>query len=160
MEDRSCHRIAIQERAELNRQDRELLGAASAHIQHIISEAPENKKAAEGAQWMLAVSEAERQAIAQPMQHEKTIIVENAQKPIQHDEAKVAGVTDEAQWRLAQEEIARMRIQSIAEQLESDSQQKAERGKAEYREKADAERREGEKETREQAARENQEVRN
>eukprot|EP00959_Pyramimonas_sp_CCMP1952_P237567 4964691-Pyramimonas_sp.AAC.1 len=105
MEEHSCHRIAIQERAERNRQDRQQLRAASAHIHRIISEAQENQKAAEEAQRRHGVSEAERQAIAQKMGHEKTIIVENAQKLAQHADANVAGVPGEAHRRLAQGEI-------------------------------------------------------
>eukprot|EP00959_Pyramimonas_sp_CCMP1952_P003416 71422-Pyramimonas_sp.AAC.1 len=79
---------------------------------------------------------------------------------MQHDQANAAGVTDEAHQRLAQGEIEQLRIQSIAEKLVSDSQQKTEREKTEYREMADAARREGESEAREQAAGGNQELRN
>eukprot|EP00959_Pyramimonas_sp_CCMP1952_P211941 4434957-Pyramimonas_sp.AAC.1 len=91
MEGRGCRRVAIQRWAERSRQHREQLRAASARVQHIISEAQENEKAAEEAQRMLAVSEAERQAVAQPMEQERTIPVENAQKQMQHAEANVAG---------------------------------------------------------------------
>eukprot|EP00959_Pyramimonas_sp_CCMP1952_P254164 5309598-Pyramimonas_sp.AAC.1 len=66
---------------------------------------------------MLAVSEAERQAMAQKVEYEKNVIAENAQKRMQHAGASVAGVAGEAQRRLAQEENERLRIQSIAEQL-------------------------------------------
>eukprot|EP00959_Pyramimonas_sp_CCMP1952_P381313 7989995-Pyramimonas_sp.AAC.1 len=69
MEEHNSHHLAIQEWAERNRQDREQPRAASAHVQHIISEAQVSKKAAEEAQRQLAVSEAERQAIAQRMEH-------------------------------------------------------------------------------------------
>ncbi len=50
------------------------LRAASARVQHNISEAQGSKKATEEAERRLAVSEAERQAIAQQMGHAKTII--------------------------------------------------------------------------------------
>eukprot|EP00959_Pyramimonas_sp_CCMP1952_P343076 7187002-Pyramimonas_sp.AAC.1 len=80
MEEHNGHPIAIPEWAGRNRQDREQLRAASSHIQQIISEAQENKKAVEEAQRRLAVYEAVRQAIAQKMEHEKNIIVEHAQK--------------------------------------------------------------------------------
>eukprot|EP00959_Pyramimonas_sp_CCMP1952_P043206 904096-Pyramimonas_sp.AAC.1 len=60
---------------------------------------------------MLAVSEAERQAVAHIVEYEKTVVAENAQKRMQHDEASAAGVTDEAQRRLAEEENERLRIQ-------------------------------------------------
>eukprot|EP00959_Pyramimonas_sp_CCMP1952_P118604 2479490-Pyramimonas_sp.AAC.1 len=83
---------------------------------------------------MLAVSEAERQAMTQNMEHEKTIFVDSAQEQTQHAEGNVAGATDAAQRRLAQEEI---------EILNPYSQQKAKRGKAECREEADAARIEG-----------------
>eukprot|EP00959_Pyramimonas_sp_CCMP1952_P287942 6021528-Pyramimonas_sp.AAC.1 len=73
MEEHNCHRLAMREWAGRNMQDREQLRAASAHVQHLISEAQGNKKAAEEAQRKLAVSEAERQAIAQNMEHEITI---------------------------------------------------------------------------------------
>eukprot|EP00959_Pyramimonas_sp_CCMP1952_P231708 4842860-Pyramimonas_sp.AAC.1 len=104
MEGRSCQRIAIQEWAEILRQDRELLRAASAHLQRIIFEAQENMEATEEAQRMFAVSEVERQAMARKVEHEKTIIEENAQEQIQHAEANVAGSTEEAQRRHAQED--------------------------------------------------------
>eukprot|EP00959_Pyramimonas_sp_CCMP1952_P096732 2021862-Pyramimonas_sp.AAC.1 len=73
MEEHDCHCLAIHEWPERNRQDREQLRAASAHMQQIISDAQVNKKTAEEAQRQLAVSEAERQAIARRMEHEKTI---------------------------------------------------------------------------------------
>eukprot|EP00959_Pyramimonas_sp_CCMP1952_P324790 6798450-Pyramimonas_sp.AAC.1 len=79
---------------------------------------------------------------------------------MQRAKASAAGVTGEAQRRLAQEENDMLRAQSTAEQFVLDSQQKAEGEKADYREMADAARREGETEAREQAARENQELRN
>eukprot|EP00959_Pyramimonas_sp_CCMP1952_P103967 2173156-Pyramimonas_sp.AAC.1 len=61
------------------------------------------------------------------MEHEKTIILEDAQKLMQHAQANAAGVADEANRRLAREEIEQLRVQSIAEKLVSDSQQKADK---------------------------------
>eukprot|EP00959_Pyramimonas_sp_CCMP1952_P129315 2704083-Pyramimonas_sp.AAC.1 len=116
MEEQNCHRIAMLERAE-NRQDREQLGAASAQIQQIILEARVDEKTAEEAKRTLAVFGAERQAMAHMMGYEEAAIAENAQKRIQHAEASVAGVADEAQRRLAQEENEILRTQSIVEQI-------------------------------------------
>eukprot|EP00959_Pyramimonas_sp_CCMP1952_P198508 4152240-Pyramimonas_sp.AAC.1 len=83
----------------------------------IIVEAQVGENAAEEAKRILAMSEAERQARAQKVEHEKTVAVENAQKRMQQAEASVAGVTGEAQWRLAQKENERLSIQRMAEQL-------------------------------------------
>eukprot|EP00959_Pyramimonas_sp_CCMP1952_P173579 3627138-Pyramimonas_sp.AAC.1 len=79
------------------------------------------------------------------MEREKTIIVEDAQKLMQHAEAHAAGIADEAKRVLAQEEIEKLKIQSIAENSVSDSQQTAEREKAACREMAAAARRQGER---------------
>eukprot|EP00959_Pyramimonas_sp_CCMP1952_P320371 6704598-Pyramimonas_sp.AAC.1 len=91
MEEHNCHRIAFQQWADINRQDREQLRAASALAQHIIFEAQENMRTAEEAQRLLAASEAARQAMAPNMEHEKSIALENAQKQILHAAASAAG---------------------------------------------------------------------
>eukprot|EP00959_Pyramimonas_sp_CCMP1952_P126775 2651388-Pyramimonas_sp.AAC.1 len=79
-----------------NRQDREQLRAASARAQQILAEVHVNKQTAEEAQRRPAISEAEKQMVAQRMGHEKTAVVEDAHKTTQHAEANAAGAADEA----------------------------------------------------------------
>eukprot|EP00959_Pyramimonas_sp_CCMP1952_P444683 9311155-Pyramimonas_sp.AAC.1 len=109
MEEQTCQHLAAQEWAETNGQDREQLRAAGARIQ-ILSDVQVNKQAAEEAQRRLAISEAEKQAIAQRMEHEKIVAVEDAHKLIQHAEANAASAADEANRRLAQEENENLRM--------------------------------------------------
>eukprot|EP00959_Pyramimonas_sp_CCMP1952_P368834 7725697-Pyramimonas_sp.AAC.1 len=87
MEEHHCHRIAIQEWAERQRQDRGHLSAASAQMQQIILEAQVDEKAAEEAERMLAISEAERRAMAQQVEREEAVSVADAQRRMQQAEA-------------------------------------------------------------------------
>eukprot|EP00959_Pyramimonas_sp_CCMP1952_P163203 3411558-Pyramimonas_sp.AAC.1 len=79
----------------------------------MLAEAQVNMPAAEEAQRRLAISQAEKHMIARRMEHDETVVVEDAQKMLQHDEANAAGVADEANWRLAQEGNEKLRIQNI-----------------------------------------------
>eukprot|EP00959_Pyramimonas_sp_CCMP1952_P168687 3524289-Pyramimonas_sp.AAC.1 len=53
---------------------------------------------------MPAGSEAERQAMAQKVEQERIVMAEDAQRRIEQAEASIAGITDAAKRRLAQEE--------------------------------------------------------
>eukprot|EP00959_Pyramimonas_sp_CCMP1952_P054094 1131423-Pyramimonas_sp.AAC.1 len=70
MEEHSCPPLATQEWSEIHRPDREQLSAASARVQQGRSGA---QIKAQAAQRGLAISEAEKQVIAQRVEREQTV---------------------------------------------------------------------------------------